>query len=1084
MLVLICCHKTSHHRISVTTYWMEKYCKVFAPWTSTRLKGKNENLILRTITKKLSLKTRPSGGMGQFDSILLVSPMKRYNYCEPNGDAPNGEKGLFPHVINLATRANIQTNATCGQEGPEVYCKLTEHSSGREPQCSVCNDRSLDRARRHPITNAIDGTNSWWQSPSLAQGRKYEWVTITLDLRQVYQVAYIIMKSAISPRPGNWILERSVDGRTFKPWQYYALSNEDCQRSFNVPATRGRPTYQADDEVICTSYFSRLNPLEGGEVHTSLVNGRPGASGPSEALRQFTETRYVRFRLQKLRTLHGDLQGRQAQTDASVTRRYFYSIKDISIGGRCVCNGHAENCAADANKLARCSCVHNTCGDSCDRCCPLYNQNPWRPGNFSDGAVCEKCECHGHADSCRYDEEVARNRSSINIRGEYEGGGVCEACTHHTEGINCDHCKHGHYRPQGVPPNAPRPCLPCDCSGPGTTGSCVQDDKQFNLGIFPGACICTEGFEGPRCNKCAKGYRRFPSCEPCPCSRAGSVNQDCDGECVCKDNVIGDRCDTCAAAHFHLDTYNPLGCTKCYCNAVTDDCEAAKLPVYIIKKHEEWKVTDLMRRREVSAAIEGTDVRIAHDDMSRFTSYYWLAPSDYLGKRTTSYGQTLSVKTSWVRLRGDTSGKPTRCPDVIIEGAGYRIAYGDHTYHGKKSAHLEIPLYEHGWYHFPKDLPDIKSSTSHGEWKGRAVTRREMMEILFSLETLMIRARYHSVQIEGVLHNVALEYGKEGGTATLVTGAVERCNCPEGYTGLSCESCASGYRRANLTIYGGKCVKCDCNGHTDSCDPVTGECGECLHNTVGRNCDRCAPGYFGEASLGTPDACQPCACPLMLGQNHFTPRCEHDLDLGGYKCKCPTGYEGKRCDQCAKGYFGNPMKPGEFCQPCNCNGNIDLRQSGNCDRLTGQCLRCTGNTAGWNCEKCRDNFYGDPLNGKCVSCGCHPVGSRSAQCDAVTGQCQCKRHYTGRRCDECVSGRGDVMEGCPKCRCDPKGAVTNICDPVSGKCSCKPGVTGDNCDQCLPEHFGDLLNGCSAHRSSYRLTSNPQIYTCSIFEIK
>lgn len=26
------------------------------------------------------------------------------------------------------------------------------------------------------------------------------------------------------------------------------------------------------------------------------------------------------------------------------SRRYFYSIKDISIGGRCVCNGHADDC--------------------------------------------------------------------------------------------------------------------------------------------------------------------------------------------------------------------------------------------------------------------------------------------------------------------------------------------------------------------------------------------------------------------------------------------------------------------------------------------------------------------------------------------------------------------------------------------------------------------------------------------------------------------------------------------------------------------------------------------------------------------
>lgn len=38
---------------------------------------------------------------------------------------------------------------------------------------------------QHPISNAIDGTNHWWQSPSIQNGREYHWVTITLDLRQV-----------------------------------------------------------------------------------------------------------------------------------------------------------------------------------------------------------------------------------------------------------------------------------------------------------------------------------------------------------------------------------------------------------------------------------------------------------------------------------------------------------------------------------------------------------------------------------------------------------------------------------------------------------------------------------------------------------------------------------------------------------------------------------------------------------------------------------------------------------------------------------------------------------------------------------
>lgn len=40
---------------------------------------------------------------------------------------------------------------------------------------------------QHPITYAIDGTNQWWQSPSIKNGRQFHWVTITLDLRQVGQ---------------------------------------------------------------------------------------------------------------------------------------------------------------------------------------------------------------------------------------------------------------------------------------------------------------------------------------------------------------------------------------------------------------------------------------------------------------------------------------------------------------------------------------------------------------------------------------------------------------------------------------------------------------------------------------------------------------------------------------------------------------------------------------------------------------------------------------------------------------------------------------------------------------------------------
>ena len=45
-----------------------------------------------------------------------------------------------------------------------------------------------------------------------------------------------------------------------------------------------------------------------------------------------------------------------------------------------------------------------------------------------------------------------------------------------------------------------------------------------------------------------------------------------------------------------------------------------------------------------------------------------------------------------------------------------------------------------------------------------------------------------------------------------------------------------GYHRFNVTghPFFGQCMACDCNGHSGSCDPVTGQCRDCSHNTTGK----------------------------------------------------------------------------------------------------------------------------------------------------------------------------------------------------------------------------------------------------------
>ena len=90
--------------------------------------------------------------------------------------------------------------------------------------------------------------------------------TYVFILFQVYQVAYVIVKAANSPRPGNWILERSIDGVTYKPWQYYAISDSECWNTYGIDPTVGIPKFERDDDVLCMSQYSRLDPLRNGEV--------------------------------------------------------------------------------------------------------------------------------------------------------------------------------------------------------------------------------------------------------------------------------------------------------------------------------------------------------------------------------------------------------------------------------------------------------------------------------------------------------------------------------------------------------------------------------------------------------------------------------------------------------------------------------------------------------------------------------------------------------------------------------------------------------------------------------------------------
>ena len=81
---------------------------------------------------------------------------------------------------------------------------------------------------------------------------------------QAYHIAYVIVKSANSPRPGIWALERSNDnGKTFLPWHYFASSPSECRSYFGVDPYL---PIQDDDTVLCSTEYSQIPPFTDGEV--------------------------------------------------------------------------------------------------------------------------------------------------------------------------------------------------------------------------------------------------------------------------------------------------------------------------------------------------------------------------------------------------------------------------------------------------------------------------------------------------------------------------------------------------------------------------------------------------------------------------------------------------------------------------------------------------------------------------------------------------------------------------------------------------------------------------------------------------
>uniref|UniRef100_A0A8C3HRA0 Laminin subunit gamma 2 n=1 Tax=Chrysemys picta bellii TaxID=8478 RepID=A0A8C3HRA0_CHRPI len=596
------------------------------------------------------------------------------------------------------------------------------------------------------------------------------------------------------------------------------------------------------------------------------------------------------------------------------------------------------------------------------------------------------CDCNGKSSQCIFDRDLLR---------ETGNGYRCLNCIDNTDGVHCERCKEEFYHQRDG-----ESCLPCNCNPRGSLG--LQCDNY-------GRCSCKPGVMGDKCDRCQPGFHSFSetgcraggqvSSARCDCDPAGSAGHCVSGHCVCKASVSGERCDRCKQGYYHLDARNPEGCSQCFCYGHSAMCTSAEN--YNIHKITSTFQQDAEGWRGVY--VNGSPVQLQwsprHRDVfvtaRRSEPTYFLAPARFLGNQQVSYGQTLSFD-----YRMDRGGRRPSPRDVVLEGAGLRVT-ASLLPHGKM-----LPCGISKTYTFRLD-EHLRSG-----WSPK-LSYFEYRRLLGNLTALWIRATYGEYST-GYIDNVTLVSAQP--TSGAPVPWVERCVCPAGYQGQFCEHCAPGYKRdaSNLGPFS-TCVLCNCQGG-GNCDPDTGDCYSGDEN-MDPNAS-CPFGFYRDP--WNPQSCQLCPCRNGQGCSVAPGRKEVICN------NCPLGVTGANCELCADGYFGDPLGDNgrvRPCQPCHCNNNVDPGAVGNCDRLTGECLKCLYNTAGFSCDQCRGGFFGNPLAlnpaEKCQACNCNSVGSDPLKCRS-DGSCVCKPGFEGPNCERTQ---------CPACYSHVK---TQVSFSVSG----------------------------------------------------